>query len=65
MCNVELPCRGSCPEAFGQRLYRKHGFFTPTFDWAGSGWMRLTLAVYNEMADVHVVGKAVLDELGG
>ena len=63
MCNVELPCKDKCPPMLGYSLYHKYDFYAPFFGWAKSTWARLTCTVYNEMADIELVGKAVLKEL--
>lgn len=63
MCNVELPCRMACPAQLGFDLYHKYGFYMPVFGWAGSKWARLTCTVYNEMADIELVGSSVLEWL--
>ena len=63
MCNVELPCKGACPDGLGYTLYRKHDYYVPVYKWAGSTWMRITCSVYNEMADLELIGRTVLEEL--
>ena len=35
MCNVELPCKGACPDGWATRS-TAHDYYVPVYKWAGS-----------------------------
>jgi len=70
LINVELPCNPGCPvDGLADRLYRKGGFWVPVVmlpEGAAtrSAWLRISVGVYSEMADLELVRDTVLEVLG-